>query len=153
MEVPRFANAGQIQEVLRLPQGAAGSVADTFMRMSRRLEPVEWYPEVDARAAKQAKIVVDAWDDPLFVRGSRSYPALSTDRETTRADKDAVLAGARSYLRKQFMDAEILAGSTTVLGALKATQVEDEALWNQAMYGAGEGVKGRMRGLRQYAKR
>jgi hypothetical protein len=145
-----------IVSVGSFPSGSGGPDNYTF-----RLEETNWKewhywkPERrDPRAANPYHIFLDpAPMERVYVIAWRRFPALTGDADTTEADEEAIMAGARVYLRKQLAEGAVLNPDPLVLAGLKATQEEDDKAWNKVTNRTGSAPVTRMRGLRKFKAR
>ena len=137
------------------PRGVAGPSSNTF-----RLNGPEWidWPYWRAWRADEAanpfKLELSTpVNERIYLHAWTRFPTLTSDAATTVADETAVLAGARTYIRKMLADGAIFIDDESIVGVLKATQIEDDRIWAKAIRGSGGGPRTRIRGLRKYGAR
>ena len=137
------------------PSGSGGpsALADTYRLDESEFH--EWhYWDIlrDDRAANPFRVVIDppagARATQLYVKAWRAYDVLTGDADETTANKEAILTGARIFLRKMMTEGAIQDLDPTIVGVLKALEHEDTVAWARATSRTGGRIETRMRGLR-----
>jgi hypothetical protein len=138
------------------PSGSGGPSAfpDTFRLDESEFKEWDWWDIVrDDRAANPYRVVIappaGARASRLYVKAWRAYDVLDGDADETAASKEAILTGARVFLRKMMTEGAIQDLDPAIVGVLKALENEDTIAWNKATSRTGGRIETRMRGLRK----
>lgn len=134
------------------PRGV-GPTDDTFRLNEKGWVDWPWWRVWRAdEAANPYKLELSTpIQERIYLIAWTRFPTLTSDAATTVADETAVLAGARTYVRKMLADGAIFIDDESITGVLKAMQAEDDRIWAKAIRGSGGGPRTRMIGLRKYA--